>query len=141
LRPRCLDGRNRFIAAREAGVDVRYETYTGDDPIAYVVSHNLHRRHLDESQRAMVAAKLAELTHGGDRRSDQAANRPVVPTQAEAAEMLNVGERSVRRARVVLEDGAPELQQAVERGEVSVSAAADTFEHLCQRLLRGCPGR
>jgi ParB-like chromosome segregation protein Spo0J len=61
-----LDGRNRFIAAGEAGVDVRYETYSGEDPIAYVVSRNLHRRHLDESQRAMVAAKIAELTHGGN---------------------------------------------------------------------------
>ena len=36
-----------------------------------------------------------------------------------------MGERSVKRARVVLNDGAPELQQAVERSAVSVSAAAD----------------
>jgi hypothetical protein len=77
---------------------VRYETYSGDDPIAYVVSRNLHRRHLDENQRAMVAANIAELTQG---RPEKAAYGPVIPTQAEAAEMLNVGERSVRRARVV----------------------------------------
>lgn len=33
------------------------------------------RCYLDERQRAMVAAKLANLAHGGDRRSDQAAAR------------------------------------------------------------------
>ena len=68
----------------------------------------------------MVAAKIANLEHG-QRQTGQLA---VVPTQEQAAALLNVGERSVRRAREVLDDGAPELLAAVERGDVSVSAAA-----------------
>ena len=68
----------------------------------------------------MVAAKLAALGHG-QRQSGQLA---AVPTQEQAAQMLNVGERTVRRAREVLDDGSPELIAAVERGDVSVSAAA-----------------
>jgi len=89
-----------------------------------VVSLNLHRRHLDESQRAMVAAKIATLP----------AHRPAetapigAVTQDTAADMLNVGRRSVQRAREVLDRGAPELVEAVQRGEVSVSAAADVAE-------------
>lgn len=118
-----LDGRNRHRACETAGVPPRFEVYRGRDPIGYVVSVNIARRHLDESQRAMVAAKLATLGHGGDRRSDQAANLPVV-TQPAAAGMLNVGERSVRNARAVLDKGAPELVRAVEQGKVAVSAAA-----------------
>ena len=39
--------------------------FVGDDPVAFVVSANLRRRHMDENQRAMVAAKLANLPHGG----------------------------------------------------------------------------
>lgn len=89
------------------------------------MSLHLHRRHLTESQRAAVAAKLANLAHGGDRKSDQAANLPVeAVTQVQAAEMLNVSERSVRAAAKVLRDGDESLVQAVERDEVAVSTAA-----------------
>jgi N6-adenosine-specific RNA methylase IME4 len=117
---RVLDGRNRLRACEAAGVPCRFETYTGDDPISYVVSLNLRRRHLDESQRAMVAAKLATLKHGGDRSKSPIGDLP----QAEAAELLNVGKRSVERAAEVRDHGAPELVSAVEHGAVSVSAAA-----------------
>jgi hypothetical protein len=47
--------------------------------LQYWLTRNLKRRHLDEGQRAMVAAKIANLGHGGDRKSDQAANLPLEP--------------------------------------------------------------
>jgi N6-adenosine-specific RNA methylase IME4 len=121
---KILDGRNRYRACMAAGIEPSFTAYTGDEPVAYVVSLNLRRRHLDESQRAMVAAKLAILGHGGDRSSGKFAACSV-PTQGEAAALLNISERSVRNAREVQEHGTPELVSAVERGAVSVSAAAD----------------
>jgi hypothetical protein len=45
--------------------------------------------------------------------------------QADAARLSNVSERTVRSAKEVRDHGAPELQRAVETGQVSVSAAAD----------------
>jgi len=116
-----LDGHHRYRACQRLGIEPNFIAYMDDDPVAFAVSLNLRRRHLDESQRAMVAAKLAKLAHG-QRQSGQLA---AVPTQAEAATMLSVGERSLRRAREVLDHGTPELAQAVERGDVSVSAAAE----------------
>jgi hypothetical protein len=85
-----------------------------------VVSLNLKRRHLDESQRAMVAKKLASLERG-QRQTGKFAG---VTTQAEAASMLNVSERSVRTAGAVIDKAVPEIVTAVENGDVSVSAAA-----------------
>lgn len=127
---RILDGRNRYMAARDLGLDFPVAEFDGTpaEALAYVLSINLHRRHLTESQRAAVAAKLANMKRGGDRKSDQTANlqddrAPV--TQAQAAQMLNVSERSVATAKKVIDNAAPELIQAVEDGEVSVSAAAD----------------
>ncbi len=126
---RILDGRNRYRACQAAGVEGRYEAYDGADPVSLVVSLNLHRRHLGESQRAMVAAKLANMPRGyrtdlspiGEKSSEE--TKPV--SQDEAARLLNVGKRSVERATDVREHGIPELTRAVETGEVSVSAAVD----------------
>jgi N6-adenosine-specific RNA methylase IME4 len=115
---KILDGRNRYRACEAAGIEPTFTVYTGDDPVSYVVSLNLRRRHLDESQRAMVAAKLATLKLGDNQHSE---GLPI----GRASGMLNVGERTVARAREVLEHGAPELVSAVEHGKVSVSAAAD----------------
>jgi hypothetical protein len=117
-----LDGRNRMRACLESGVAYRLEPFGGDDPVAFVISANIRRRHLDESQRALVAARLANIPHGGDRRSDQAANCPLV-SQAEAGAMLNVSDRSVRRASEVLDSGRDDLVEQIERGELAVSRA------------------
>lgn len=120
---KILDGRNRYRACLLAGEDPASVTYYGKDPVSFVISLNLRRRHLDESQRAVVAAKLANMKQGN---YSKAANLPVSPvSQSDAADMLNVSERTVRSARAVIDEGAPELVEAVEHGRVSVSAAAD----------------
>jgi hypothetical protein len=84
----------------------------------------LRRRHLNESQRAMVAAKLANMRQGERTDVETFANLQKV-SQAQAAEFLNVAPRTVASAKRVAEDATPELVQAVERGAVSVSAAAE----------------
>ena len=118
---KILEGRNRYRACEAAGVRPEFTAYTGNDPLAFVISMNLQRRHLNELQRAMVAAKVATLKRGRPGKSGKFAGL----SQDEAAKLLNVGERSVRSAAAVHDHGAPELKQAVERGDVSVSAAAD----------------
>jgi hypothetical protein len=118
-----LDGRNRYNACLAAGVEPRFTPFKGNDPVRFVLAANIHRRHLNESQRATIAAKIANLAHGGDRKSDQAANLPVL-TQAAAAEMLNVSARSVRTARKVLEHAELADVAAITKGQASVSGVA-----------------
>lgn len=119
-----LDGRNRYMAARDLGIEYPRVEYVGDDPLGFVISLNLKRRHLSESQRGMVAAKLAKLPQGARTDLEHRANLHEV-SAAKAGEMLNVSERTVKTAKQVQEHGAPELVTAVESGQVSVSAAAD----------------
>ena len=118
-----LDGRNRHRACEIAGVSPRFEEYTGKDPMQFVISHNLHRRHLDESQRGMIAARLADMARGRPE-----SNSPIglfTHTQSEAAALLNVGTSTVKRARAVLTKGEPELAEMVAAGKLSVAAAED----------------
>jgi len=117
---KILDGRNRARACEAAGVKPQYTHLpSSTDPVAFVIDKNLRRRHLNESQRALAAAKLATMPQGA--RTDLS---PIgEKSQTQAARLLNVGKRSVERASKVHNDGISELQQAVERGEIAVSAA------------------
>ena len=57
-----LDGRNRFLCCKLTGVEPRYETWNGEGSrLALIVSRNLHRRHLDVGQRAMIGARIFDL--------------------------------------------------------------------------------
>ena len=120
-----IDGRHRYRACLQAGVEPRFVTVSEDEDLnALVISLNLHRRHLDESQRSTIAARIANMRQGERTDLQPSANLQKV-SQAQAAKMLNVSERSVAHASRVLEGGIPELVNAVDRGEIVVSTAAD----------------
>lgn len=91
------------------------------DALAFVLSKNLNRRHMSESQRAMVAADLATLGRGGDR-----SKAPIgALTDRQAADTLKVSERSVERAKGVKRTAVPGVVEAVRSGDMSVAAAAE----------------
>lgn len=119
LEGKILDGRNRWRAAQAAQKPVTFREFDGADPVAFVISMNLHRRHLDESQRSLIASKLATLEQG--RPQKNGSKEPI--SQEKAAELMRVSRTSVKRARKVIEHAAPQVVAAVERGELSVAAA------------------
>ena len=47
---KILDGRNRYLACEIAGIMPHFIEYSGSEPLKYVISKNLHRRHMDKSQ-------------------------------------------------------------------------------------------
>jgi N6-adenosine-specific RNA methylase IME4 len=148
-----LDGRNRERELVELGKPVSYVVFTGSSREAFnfVMAENLERRHLTESQRAMVAAKAATMRLGDNQHSappaqicapnlfEDATDDPAkevagVISQTEAGEMLNVSRRSVQSATTVLEKAAPELQEAVEQGRIAVSTAAEFAKSIPQAV-------
>jgi len=119
---KVLDGRNRYKACKDLGLTPTIKPYDGDDPVGFIVSANLHRRHLSDSQRAMVAAKLV-TTKLGDNQHIRREGRPI--DQPTAAKMLNVSAKSVQRAKEVCDRTSPNIQAFVESGKLPVSVAVE----------------
>lgn len=125
-----LDGRNRLRACEVLGIAPRTVEWdlNGKPPEAFVISMNLHRRHLSESQRGVIAAKMATLNHG-----QHLTNSPDTEiyvsemSQPQAAEMLNVSVATLQNAKTVLNHGTPEEIAAVERGDKTVGPLSKTI--------------
>jgi len=62
---KIIDGRNRYLACRQCGQEPRFREWDKSGSlVSFVVSLNLHRRQLNESQRAIVGAKIANMSVG-----------------------------------------------------------------------------
>lgn len=127
--PILLDGHNRTGIMTVLGMETpppHLLKFTSRAEAAqWIIKNQTSRRNLSESQRAMMAAKLETLKRGTTK-----ADMPNGISRTEAAETANVSPRSVARAAKVLKDGAPELVNAVESGEIKVSTAARVAEVL-----------
>ena len=123
---KVLDGRNRLAACANAQVEPRYVKYKGDDPLGYVLRVNLIRRHLSTSQRAMIAADLANMEQGA--RTDLSPKSERLVSQDKAAELLKVGKRSVERAKKIKDTGDKVLIEKVEKGDITITKAVDIIK-------------
>jgi hypothetical protein len=94
------NGRHRARACG-VGIEPRTVEWSGEgDPARFVLLTNLHRRHLDDGQLAIIAAKIATLSRG---------IRPMAEPHRRARPALqSVSHRSVERARILLDHGSPE---------------------------------
>lgn len=163
-RGEIIEGRHRLQACIAAGVAPRFVEWDGAGSlVAFVFSKNFHRRHLNDSQKAVLGRRLAEEL---EREAAEAAREPEPqpepetsarraevseapkkrgPKQtrrfAEAAAAVGVSERSIERAAAV-ERRAPELIPRVEAGDMSLRAAEEqisapsgpSLESFCTRL-------
>ncbi len=113
-----LDGRNRYMACKDLGIEPDFDT-VDSDPLTFVISKNLHRRHLNETQRAVVASKLANMQRG--ERTDLVSIDTKLSLE-NASKLLNVGRASTARVREI-ERKAPELISKLESGEMTANQA------------------
>lgn len=130
-----LDGRNRAKACEMAGVAPTTRHFTGDDEgaLAYVVSTNVHRRHLSAGQKAIVAARLLPMYEAQAKARQGARTDLNIPAnlreseKGEAAEKAaketGASARNVQHAKALLDAAQPEVVQAVERGTITLHAA------------------
>ena len=122
---KILDGRHRYEACLEAGVEPSFREYKGDDPVGHVLSLNLLTRDWKPGQKAMIASNLANLSHGGDRKSDQDANLHFDSvSMSDAAEQMGVSRRTVASAKKIRSKANEAITKMVEDGDISVNAGA-----------------
>jgi hypothetical protein len=100
-----------------------------DDPLAFVISVNLKRRHLTESQRAMVGARIANLGRGNPTGTNQHERKDAnlhdsFVTREQAADLVNVSPRSVATAARVVREAPATVADAVKAGAISLNLAA-----------------
>lgn len=134
---KILDGRRRYTACQRIGVEPKTIEVSPRDPVAYVLSLNLHRRHLTPSQLSMVGARARDIYDREAKERQQATLKkgesPVPVTLPErgkgesrelAGKAVGVSGSYVDRATKVIESGTPELIKAVDEGQMSVTSAA-----------------
>lgn len=134
---KILDGRNRNLACKLKCIEPITQVVTGiDDPASYVLSLNLHRRHLTPSQASMCATRAREVyeqqakerqAENAKRNNSKVENLPPLETSKArdaAGKAFGVSGRSVDFAKKVIEKGIPELAKAVDEGRMAVSTAA-----------------
>ena len=121
-----LDGGNRYRACIDSGTAPQFVQFDGADIVAFVLSANLHRRHLSAGQHAAIVASVtnwaAAYRHGGDRKSEQAVMLPL----ESVADRMAVSGASDKTQRVADKVGKadPELVKLVGQGKTTLAKAA-----------------
>jgi len=127
-----LDGVNRYRACLEVGMLPDMKEFNGDDPLSYVISKNIRRRHLDTSQKSMIATEmLPELEDKARMRKGPHSGSvdPELPVDSqgfhrsrdEAAAVFGISGESVKRAKRIKEQ-APEKVKDIIYGATTVGA-------------------
>ena len=130
---KILDGRNRYLACKLAGVEPRFKEWKGEgSPLQWAISENMVRRHLTSSQRAVLALELLPLleneAHERKRRGPTIRkNLRMVEGDGEArqiaARMTGSNAAYVQRVKTIREQ-APELLDTIRSGALRVPDAA-----------------
>ena len=133
---KIIDGRRRWLACQRAGVEPEMVEVETNDPVGYVVSLNLYRRHLTVSQAAMCAqraramydraAKQRQRQSGGRgvRKGVAKCPQPKGKARDQVGDVFGISGKTVDRAQRVIQEGIPELAQAVDAGTLTVNRAA-----------------
>jgi len=117
--PMVLDGRNRYDACLIAGVEPRFRVLSDNiNPQDHLISKNLMRRSSSKLERAIYAARMVTVEHGGDRRSGSRPQNEVLKiiTRADAARRIGVSQIAVERATFILDHCVPELLAGIDVG-------------------------
>lgn len=120
-----IDGWHRYTAANEVGAVCPTVDLIGVDPRDFVLAQNKARRHITQAQLAMAATAVhAWRPVGNPALSNSAPGAELGKTTKEIAASAGVSVRTVEQAKAVQTKAAPEVQEAVKRGEIGLKKAS-----------------
>jgi len=144
-----LDGRNRYLACQQLGIEPKVSIYRGTlSPVEFVISRNLHRRHLTASQRAVLALDVlpqleAEAKQRQGTRTDLVETIPPssIKSRDQAAQLTAVNPHYVSDAKAI-QQKAPQLLEQVRAGELTIPEAKREIRKLefnirCKARMNG----
>ena len=118
-----LDGGNRYRACIEAGVDPEFTEFAGGNIASFVLSVNLHRRHLSAGQQAAIVASAQDWSQAQPAsRPGKAGNATGLSTVAQRTAQSGASDKTQRMADKVAK-ADPALAVRVGHGEVSLPKA------------------
>ncbi len=134
LDDQILDGRNRAIVCERLGIQPRMREFTcvDGDPLQYVWSQNITRRHMTVAQRAIALAKKIKFTEQGNTGYNHHAKlrTGVIPmTIPEAAKLAKVSPRTMSRAKKIVQYGTDKQLEDAITGKAPIQVVADTILH------------
>lgn len=124
-----LDGGNRYRACEAANVKPHFVEFDGENIVSFVLSANLHRRHMTAGQQAAIVAAAQDWAKAQPaHRPEKAGNVAGLSTVAARAAQSGAGERTQRMADKVAK-ADPALARKVAHGEVSLPKAVAQVEN------------
>jgi len=134
---KILDGRNRYKACIELGLKPKMIDFSGNNPLSFVISKNLKRRHLTASQQAVIALQILPMLEEEARKRHATSGagiyggKPLTPLVAEpvlgearikAAELFGIGKTYISDAKMIAQK-APEKLDEILAGEKTIKEA------------------
>jgi hypothetical protein len=118
-----LDGGNRYRALCELDIEPLMTAYTGNNPTQFILSSNLHRRHLSQGQSAaIVSASQSWVKAQVSTASDLPTVLPLATAEARAKQS-GVGQRTQQMADKLIKEAPAELVKEVIDGKKSLTKA------------------
>lgn len=122
-----LDGGNRYRACLEAGIEPTFVEFEGDNLVSFVLSANLHRRHMSAGQQAAIVASAQDWGKAQTVGNPQLRNVAQLDTAKDRAAQSGASHRTQQMADKVAK-ADPELAKQVAHGEVTLPKAVAKVE-------------
>lgn len=119
-----LDGGNRYRACVEAGIEPRFVQFDGGSIVAFVLSANLHRRHMTAGQQAAIVASAQDWAKAQTVGKPKSGNATGLDTVAARQAQSGASDKTQRMADKVAK-ADPGLAKKVAHGEVSLPKAVE----------------